>query len=181
MRWPTGWRTSAPPPRRPGEVGAGRALPLRERCPSLLRAVAAVAAVGLVPVDDVPPRRDVVRPAVLVLQVVGVLPHVDAEDGLEPPHERAVLVRHPDDVEAVAVEDEPGPAAAELPLRRRLELLLEGVEGAEGLVDGLRQLARGPAATVGAHGRPEDGVVVVAAAVVADGRALVLGHAVEVG
>jgi len=33
----------------------------------------------LVPVDYVPPRVDVVGTAVLVLQVVGVLPHVDAQ------------------------------------------------------------------------------------------------------
>jgi hypothetical protein len=31
------------------------------------------------PVDHVPPRLDVVRAAVLVVEVVGVLPHVDAE------------------------------------------------------------------------------------------------------
>src|SRR3954452_4741752 len=32
-----------------------------------------------IPVDDVPPRLDVVGPAVLVVQVVRVLPHVEAE------------------------------------------------------------------------------------------------------
>src|SRR5207245_7636537 len=31
------------------------------------------------PVDHVPPRRHVIRPAVLVLEVVGVLPHIEAE------------------------------------------------------------------------------------------------------
>src|SRR5439155_7537568 len=40
-----------------------------------------VAAVDLVPVDDVPERLDVLGPPVLVLEVVGVLPHVQAEDG----------------------------------------------------------------------------------------------------
>src|SRR5580704_2418950 len=34
----------------------------------------------LAPVDDVPPRVDVVRASVLILQVVGVLPHVDAQE-----------------------------------------------------------------------------------------------------
>ena len=34
----------------------------------------------LVPVDDVPPRGEVVRAAVLVVEVVGVLPDVDAEE-----------------------------------------------------------------------------------------------------
>jgi hypothetical protein len=32
------------------------------------------------PVDDVPPRRDVVRAPVLVSEVVGVLPDVDPEE-----------------------------------------------------------------------------------------------------
>src|SRR5690606_10296641 len=39
-----------------------------------------VATLDLVPVDDVVERADVVRAAVLVLQVVGVLPHVQAQD-----------------------------------------------------------------------------------------------------
>ena len=50
------------------------------------------AAVDRVPVDHVPPGREVVGPAVLVLQVVGVLPDVDAEDGLLAFHHRVVLV-----------------------------------------------------------------------------------------
>ena len=32
------------------------------------------------PVHDIPPRGDVVRPAILVLQIVGVLPHVESQD-----------------------------------------------------------------------------------------------------
>src|SRR5262245_38331113 len=44
------------------------------------------------PVDDVPPRVDVVRPPVLILQIVGVLPDVDAEHDLLAVHQRAVLI-----------------------------------------------------------------------------------------
>src|SRR6267142_1971577 len=45
------------------------------------------------PVERVEPGGDVVRPLVLVFQVVRVLPHVDAHDRGHPLHERAVLVR----------------------------------------------------------------------------------------
>src|SRR2546421_13085236 len=51
-----------------------------------------VATVDLVPVDDVPERLDVLGPPVLVLEVVGVLPHVQAEDGRVAADEGRVLV-----------------------------------------------------------------------------------------
>src|SRR4249920_1589266 len=46
-----------------------------------------------VPVDDVPPCLEVVGPAVLVVEVVGVLPHVDAEERYVTVHDGRVLVR----------------------------------------------------------------------------------------
>src|SRR5262245_3856121 len=45
------------------------------------------------PVHRVPPRINVVGPQVLVLQVIGVLPHVHAQNRHQPLHQRAVLVR----------------------------------------------------------------------------------------
>src|SRR5262249_50249080 len=36
---------------------------------------------GLLPVHCVPPGGDVIRPAVLILEIVGVLPHVEADHG----------------------------------------------------------------------------------------------------
>src|SRR3954463_16231971 len=56
----------------------------------------AVALGDLVPVDRVPPRVDVVGPLVLVLQVVGVLPDVHAEQRRLAVGERVVLVRGAD-------------------------------------------------------------------------------------
>src|SRR5215467_6924497 len=95
-----------------------------------------------VPVDRVEPRGDVVRPLVLVLQVVSVLPHVDAEDRRHAVHVRAVLVRVALDRKLAAlVRDQPGPAAAELAHRRLLQLLLERVVGAERAVDGVADVA----------------------------------------
>src|SRR5204863_1028091 len=69
------------------------------------------ALVDLVPVDDVPPGSDVVGTTVLVLQVVGVLPHVEAENRLLPFHQRAVLVRGALDGELPADIEQPRPAA----------------------------------------------------------------------
>src|SRR5690606_5693566 len=93
--------------------------------------VVLVAPVDLVPVDRVPPLADVVRAAVLVLEVVGVLPDVDAEERLEALHHRGILVRQTDDVGvALGVEDEPRPAGAELAGGGLVEGLLEGVEAA---------------------------------------------------
>src|SRR6187200_1138278 len=65
------------------------------------------------PADDVPPAVEVLLAAVLVLEVVGVLPDVDAENRRIAVHERRVLVRSRDDGEARAVVDEPRPARAE--------------------------------------------------------------------
>src|SRR5260370_30318900 len=52
-----------------------------------------VAGLDSLPVQGVEPGRDIVRALVLILQVVRVLPDVDAEDGPHVLHVRAVLVR----------------------------------------------------------------------------------------
>src|SRR5262245_10410373 len=71
------------------------------------------ALVDLRPVHDVPPGVDVVGPAVLILQIVGVLPHVEAEHDFLAFHQRAVLVGAALDGELAALIDHPRPAAAE--------------------------------------------------------------------
>src|SRR3954462_13019839 len=71
----------------------------------------------LAPVDHIPPGPDVIRPAVLILEVVGVLPDVESQDRLLAFHERVVLVRRARDRKLAAVRDEPGPARSEA--RRR--------------------------------------------------------------
>src|SRR3954464_9355061 len=85
----------------------------------------------LFPVDDVPPRGDVVGPAILVLQVVRVLPHVDPHDRLLPFHQRIVLVWRAGDREFAAVVDQPRPARSETSDARRAELFAEFREVAE--------------------------------------------------
>src|SRR5260221_11267836 len=51
------------------------------------------AATDLVPADDVPEGRDVVGATVLVVEVIGVLPHVEADERHVTVHDRAVLIR----------------------------------------------------------------------------------------
>src|SRR5262249_60427428 len=62
------------------------------------------------PVDHVPPGLEVFGAAVLVLEVVRVLPDVDPEQRLVRLHDRRVLVRRRVDPEPGAVVDEPPPA-----------------------------------------------------------------------
>src|SRR5437764_9676198 len=124
---------------------AAAAAPLATPCRLVILA-------DLGPVDHVPPRRDVLRPAVLVLEVVGMFPDVEAEDRRAPLHERAVLVgRGLDAQRSAAVQGEPGPAAAEAARGRLGELVLERVEAADGLGDRLSQRAAGLASRVGAQ------------------------------
>src|SRR5262249_35083420 len=100
---------------RTGRKRAGRlpSRPSRLSCRS--RPQSAQPLVDLRPVHHVPPRVDVVRAAVLVLQVVGVLPDVDPEDRLLAVHHRVVLVRRALDRDLAAVVHDPRPAAAEPP------------------------------------------------------------------
>ena len=149
----------------------------------------------LVPVDHVPPVADVLGPAVLVLEVVGMLPNVKAEDGehdliKDALHERIVLVGRADQLELVAglVDADPDPARSEegAGSGTSLELLLHLIHGAEGLVDELLQLGRGlrlGGLVGGGHLIPEEGVVVVSATAVTDARSSLegVGHQVEDG
>ena len=115
--------------------------PARRRAPPVSRRAAKRSAT-FGPVDDVPPRVDVVGAAVLVVQVVGVLPDVDAEQRRLAVADRVVLVGGRDDREAGAVVDEPGPAGAEAADAGVLELRLEVVERAERGVDRVARARR---------------------------------------
>src|SRR5271156_6624562 len=74
-----------------------------------------VTGVDLVPVDYVPPGGEIFRTAVVVFQVVGVLPDVVAEDGEVALGDGIVLVGSGHDVDVAAgLAGEPDPAGAEL-------------------------------------------------------------------
>lgn len=89
------------------------------------------------PVDDVPDGAEVLGLAVLVLQVVGVLPGVDAQQGDQVAGD-GVLVRAGDEAQRarLLVLDDPGPAAALDAGEGGVGLLDEGGVGAEVAVDG---------------------------------------------
>ena len=71
---------------------------------------------------------------------------------------------------------QPGPPAAEPGQAGFLELFFEFVEAPKGRVDGPGQVAGRGRGSAGRHQLPEHGVVVVTAAVIANGRTNRLGH-----
>ena len=87
--------------------------------------------VDLVPVDHVEEGRDILWTPGLVLQIVGVLPDVDPQDGGFALAERAVLVRRGHDFQLALVRHEPGPTASEEKGGGVREVLLELVEASE--------------------------------------------------
>ena len=112
-----------------------------------------------------------------------MLPNVECEDGFafDPgdglAHERAVLVRGRTDGEFLVGRDvEPSPAGAKTGRTGLGEVFLELGETAELGLDGGRQSARRGSAFTGAHNGPEEGVVAVAAGVVAHAPANGLGN-----
>src|SRR6266498_3176402 len=149
--------------------------PSRRSCPESAKAF-----IDFRPVDHVPPRGEIVRPAVLVLQVVRVLPDIDAEDRFLALHQRAVLVRAALDHELSTLIDHPGPAAAEAADARFVHLFLEGVEAGERAGNGIGNRAGRRAAGFRAHDLPEHRVVDMPAAVIANSGADVFRHGLDV-
>ena len=115
------------------------------------------------PVNNIPNSREVLRLAVLVLKVVRVLPGVDAEDRAElADHGVLVGVGLDADVAGLHVLHQPGPAGALDASERGVELALQLVERAVGVVDLLGEGARWRFAAALGLGRevlPEEGVV----------------------
>src|SRR3954467_8218038 len=93
---------------------------------------------GLRPIDHIPDGLQVIGAAVLVVEIVGVLPHVHAEDwrafdagdGLA--HDWAVLIRRGADLQLATAHVEPDPARAETAHACGCEFLLKLREVAEG-------------------------------------------------
>src|ERR1043166_3227499 len=150
--------TSSPSPSRTESRrrGAGTVVPTPNPQPlPFLFPRSLVPATYLSPIDHIPPRRDVVRSPVLILEVVGVLPHVEAQQGSLALHERTVLVRRAEHVEPVARQGEPRPAAPEPRAPSGGQLLLEGRDAAERLLDRRGELASRLSAAALAGGGPD--------------------------
>src|SRR5690606_25257096 len=82
----------------------------------------ACSAVGLgvelidkLPVDHVPQSADIVGSLVLILQIISVLPNIDARQRDHAHRYRIILIGRADDLEFSVAHGEPGPTAAELP------------------------------------------------------------------
>mmetsp|Transcript_4887 Transcript_4887/g.8111 ORF Transcript_4887/g.8111 Transcript_4887/m.8111 type:complete len:288 (-) Transcript_4887:25-888(-) len=151
-----------------------------------LGGVALIVVGHLGPVDNLPEVGHVLGAAVLVLEVVGVLPHIQAQDGLHGVggafHERVILVGGAADAKlAISLHTKPCPARAELASGGSVELLLHGVHRAKGLVNGRGQSSgRTAGLLLRAHALPEEAVVVVAATRVTDGTTSLQGTSLEV-
>ncbi len=107
-----------------------------------------------------------------------MLPDVDAVDGGAAGHQGGVLVREGfDEKFSVFGSTEPSPTASKDAHRAFGHLLLPLFITAKGIVDLLSQFALRFLAGVG-EGFPEDGVVGVAAGIIADGSTNVGGNSI---
>src|SRR3954454_1029288 len=86
-------------------------------------------------------RLQVIRTAVTIIDVVGVLPDVAAEDRGCAMHQRVLPVRRLGDLELAVLDRQPAPARAELADAGRGEIGFEFIESAEVLVDLLFETA----------------------------------------
>src|SRR5260370_2767583 len=120
------------------------------------------------PVHYVPPGRDVFRPAVLIFQIIGVLPNIQTDHWKLAFHDGGILIGGGKDIELAAIFHEPSPAGSEPRGCCRPELFFEGGKTAERAVDGRRQVPGWLSASLGTDDGPEHGVIDVSAAVIAD-------------
>ena len=126
---------------------------------------------------------EVIRPAIAVIDVIGMLPNVTAEDRLRALHQRALAVRRFHDGDLAVLDREPAPARAELADARRREIFLHFRDRAEVRDDFLFQRAGNlVAAARGLHPFPEMDVVEMLAGIVEEGGILAvraLDHLLE--
>src|SRR4029077_19646632 len=99
--------------------------------------------VDIVPVHEVLDERlEIIGTAVAIVDVVGVLPDVAAEDRGRAVHQRALAVRRLGDLELAALDREPAPARAELAHASGDEIGLELLKAAKVFFDLLLEPAR---------------------------------------
>ena len=134
-----------------------------------------------IPIDYVPPCVDVVGAQVLVVEIIGVFPHIQTEDWGFACHHWVVLVGGAGDVEAaICLDDQPCPTAAKATDTGCLELGFELIQATPLGIDRILQLAIGCAVAGRAHDVPEEAMVVVSTTIVAHRGADILWHIVYV-
>ena len=143
---------------------------------------------NFIPVDDSPESTDVIRAAILVIEVIGVLPDIESKDGggttasCSGAHEWIVLIWCGGDGEGfVCFDHEPCPARAETCGACLGKSFLEGIKRSKGSIDGCSEIARWRGGTAWSDDLPEVTVIDVATSVVADGTADVFWHGCKVG
>ena len=109
-----------------------------------------------------------------------MLPNVQAEERSLTFHDRAVLVWCAGYCQFAIFNNEPSPAAAKTGCSRFCEIFFEFIEAAELAVDGISQCASRLSAAVWSDNFPEQGVVSMAAAVVANRCADAFRYSVKV-
>ena len=122
------------------------------------------------PIDQVVDERlQIVRAAIAIVDVIGMLPDVTAEDRRAAMDQRAFAVGGLGDFQLAVLHRQPAPARTELADAGRGEIGFELLEAAEVLVDLLLQAAgQFAAAAIGLHPVPEMHVVVVLSGIVED-------------
>src|SRR6267378_3554828 len=161
-------------------MGRGSGADRSVRATRLLFERRLVALVDFFPVDHAPPSLQILGTAVVVFEIVGVLPDIVAENGIEALRDGVVLVRRGEDFYSFCVACQPYPSATKLAYTGGVEFFLEGLEVAKSLLDHVADGTAGIASALGLHDGPEHGVVHVAAGVVADGAADILRNSVQV-
>src|SRR5229473_6692756 len=141
---------------------------------SLLRSGFREQLVDILPVHQViDPRLQIIRTAIAIIDVVGVLPDVDAEDRGGAMDQRVLAIGRLGNLELAVLRRQPRPARTELADAGGGEIALEFLEPAEVFGDLLFQAARQfIAAAVGLHPVPEMQMVIVLARVVEEWRIL---------
>src|SRR6267143_3056479 len=123
-----------------------------------------------VPIDNIPEGSEVFGPAVLILQIIRVFPHVDAEDRnslhIGEVHHWIILIGRGSDCKLSVLLDEPGPARSESVHTGPGELLLKLFERSEIPGDGRRQVAGGCPSPFRFHPIPEQRVIVMSPPVI---------------
>src|SRR6185312_16525016 len=95
----------------------------------------------MIPVDQtVDERLQIFRTGVAIVDVIGMLPDIDAEDRLAAMDERVLAVRRLGNLQLAVLHRKPGPAGAELRRAGGDEVGAELVVAAEVAVDRLLQL-----------------------------------------
>lgn len=136
-----------------------------------------VIGLGLRPIDYRPDGFEVIGAAVLIVEIIGVFPDVDAKDwgafdsGDCFAHQGVILICGGADFEFSVAEIQPSPTGTEATEASGVDFFFELIDIAEGSGDGFGEFADGFGVGVCGEEFPEERVIDVTATVIADGGA----------